>query len=43
MSIIPVNLINQLFGAVLKNTKLIGDLVRVVETIDQIWYMMVSF
>ena len=43
MAMIPVDIINNLFGVVLKNAELIGDLVREMETIDQIWYMMVSF
>ena len=43
MAIISVDMINNLFGVVLKNAEHIGDLVREMETIDQIWYMMVSF
>ena len=43
MAIIPIDLINKLFGVVLKNAEHIGDLVREMETIDQIWYMTVSF
>ena len=43
MAIIPVDLINKLFGVVLKNAEHIGGLVREMETIDQIWFMMVSF
>ena len=43
MAIIPVDMINNLFGVVLKNAEHIGDLVREMETIDQIWCMTVSF
>ena len=43
MAIIPVDIINNLFNVVLKNAELIGDLVREMETIDQIWCMTVSF
>ena len=43
MAIIPIDLINKLFGVVLKNAEHIGGLVREMETIDQIWYMTVSF
>ena len=42
MAVVPVELINKLFHDVVQNAKNIGDLMKEITTIDQIWYMLVS-
>ena len=42
MAVLPVELINKLFHDVIQNAKNIGDLMKEMSTIDEIWYMLVS-
>ena len=42
MAVVPVELINKLFHDVVQNAKNIGDLMKEIKTIDQIYYMLVS-
>ena len=42
MAVLPVELINKLFHDVIQNARNIGDLMKEMSTIDQIWYMLVS-
>ena len=42
MAVVPVELINKLFHDVIQNAKNIGNLMKEIKTIDQIYYMLVS-
>ena len=42
MAVVPVELINKLFHDVIQNARNIGDLMKEIKTIDQIYYMLVS-
>ena len=43
MTVLPIELINKLFHDVIQNAKNIGNLMKEITTINQMYYMLVSF